>query len=344
MHRRQLLLAILALVLILTGCKGKASEQVADAQGQAGKAAAVDPGVQFTLQYLPGRTTDTRPQPQFTIQLENCAAPQALTREHHERWNAPQSYMLGPTSIEIDLAPYAAVIASIVRSAYQIDTGPTRSIEGIVSLVAMPNTRAEYDLRWEERWEDNVLLISRNNQQVGAAPIQVLVTARLHTVAIRQQECPQGLLAPVTGPAGVKPPPQLQVTPQPAVPDSGEGMYPQSGSDESIALVRSYLSAIASGNTREAYNLLQDAYRARWPYDVFSAGYQGIRDIEVHYIESVLEAKGLERVRAGITITQTSAEQTVMADWWIAFEVVSAAKPPYQRAIRAVAMQRIPPE
>jgi len=47
-------------------------------------------------------------------------------------------------------------------------------------------------------------------------------------------------------------------------------------------------------------------------------------------------------VRAGLTIATRNQGKTSYADWWATFEVlVTRGKPPYQRSITQITMQRI---
>jgi ketosteroid isomerase-like protein len=117
------------------------------------------------------------------------------------------------------------------------------------------------------------------------------------------------------------------------------------GSDEAMAIVLDYLGALAKGDARGAYALLHESYQKRVPYADYVQGYGPIVGIEIHAIEARQLDGYRDLVHAGVTISTTVHGQTRADDWLATFEVlVTRGRPPYQRSITQVAMERIEAE
>lgn len=339
---------MLVVALVLSSCKGPATATVVPQQPSAPAgptSAPLDSGVRFALQYAPGRTQATVQQPVFTVLIENCGGQQPLTREHRESWQPAQSYVLGQSSLALDLGRYSAVIAAVVREAYQHETDPGRRLDAMLSLGADPDSRSEYDLRWEEQWEDNVLLVSSDGQETGSVPIRVLVAARLVTVSTRRSACTRRTVSAV--PTGGSKPQASPTRPvgRPSVTPSLAPTYPRAGSAEAVELVEEFLDLLSRGSPRTAYGLLTESYRARMSFSAFQANYQEVKGIEVHSLEATQVAKDTERVVAGLTLAIETGGDLTFADYWGAFEITAArGRSRYQRLINSVALERIPPQ
>ena len=129
--------------------------------------------------------------------------------------------------------------------------------------------------------------------------------------------------------------PEESPTPEEATP-------PTPGSDASIALVREYLEALGQGDLKEAYKLLHESYQAQVPYDDYVKGYSSLAGLELHVMEAIRADDYKDIVRAGITLITRKQGEMSRADWWATFEVlVTRGKPPYQRSITYITMQRV---
>lgn len=118
---------------------------------------------------------------------------------------------------------------------------------------------------------------------------------------------------------------------------------PPPGSDASIALVKDYLEALGRGGLQGAYKLLHETYQARVPYEDYVKGYAPLVGLELHAIEAVQVDEYKDLVQAGITLVTRKQGQTSTSDWQATFEVlVTRGKPPYQRSITHITMQRLP--
>jgi len=331
MTGRYLLALLLVLGMLAAGCaRGKPASTT---QPASATQPTVEGESRFRLRTAPGIGHHTIPGSEFTIALENCAGDTPLQRLHRETLSLPTTITLDTADLAPDLAADRPAMMAVIRQEYELGGEASRVVADSVSLETQPATRAEFTLRWDEMWETNTLDILGKGQVVASVPVTVLVSARLVIASTFQAPCPREA---VTG---------TEVIDLPIVSGPGgtpEETIPPPGSDESIALVGDYLKALGAGDTQKAYGLLHETYQTRLPYADYVKGYGATIGIEVHAIEAFQVDEYRDLVRAGITIATRKQGQATYADWWAIFEVlVTRGKPPYQRSITRVIMQRV---
>ncbi len=120
-----------------------------------------------------------------------------------------------------------------------------------------------------------------------------------------------------------------------------DGVLPQPGSEEAIALVRDYIQFLQARQWRDAYNLLDDTYQRRMSYNSFVKGYEGVVEIELYGLECTWVDEQRESVRAIMNIRTVAGP----GDWMGTYEVVQApGKLPYERRISSIWLARLPDE
>jgi len=292
--------------------------------------------LRFQMHASPGQGNHILPGAELSVTLDNCEGSNPLSRLHQETLSLPSTFALDTSGPALSLGAQRSVIESIVRREYKIGDSSSRTIEGSVTLQAQAATKAQFTLRWDELWEKNTLDAIQDGQIIASIPLTVLISARLVVVSTRAEPCPAQT---ITSSTEIDLP--IVTGPQ-ETPSAEEATPPTPGSDEAIALVGEYLEALGKGDMKGAYNLLHESYQARLSYEDYVEGYGPLVGIEVHSIEAMQAEQYKDIVRAGITIATRNQGKTSYADWGATFEVlVTRGKPPYQRSITQITMQRI---
>ena len=294
--------------------------------------------VRFALDHAVGEITELQTQEPFTVTVENCAGDEALTREHNETYVLPTDYVVDAEGMPSKVAEERAAMEAFIANRYDLKNVARQRVEQAVTLKILPQTRAVFRLQWQQVWDSNALTVSAGGETVATLPLSVPVSAELRVTSSQQQPC-------VTHGEEMS---ETVSLPEIIVPERTPGIgtwTPGPGSEKSIALVRHYLDLLAREEHAAAYDLLHPVYQDALPYKHYVAGYGPLEEIEVQAIESTSVGQYKEVVHVGMLVGTEKEGEFTYSHWEGVFEVVIArGKPPYQRRISDVEMQKLDAE
>ncbi|MBN1401608.1 MAG: hypothetical protein JXA74_12265 [Anaerolineae bacterium] len=350
MHRGRVFFAlVLGMMLAMSGCARSkpTAESALEAPDIAGKATAESLSSQVTYRLAEpiGANQEEVPGPIYTVLVENCAGSSPLERTHRESHALQPDVVVDTAELEPSLAAQQAAMVEAVRQGYGL-TGDRQEVEDTVPLSAPPKVQVEYQLRWEETHDANVLEALAKDEVVARIPVRVVQSAQLVPLSSALVPCPgeHEVSVPVivTEERGVTEEPDVTPEPSPSQTQSAQATLPPPGSDLAMGLVREYLAALDDGDLESAYSLLHEVYQERVSFESYQEGYATLEDLEVHSIEVVQVSKYLERAEALVTLVMQVRGEERYSDWRMTLDVsITRGKPPYQRSISAVRMQEL---
>jgi hypothetical protein len=289
--------------------------------------AAEDSPPVFRLQAPIGSAPEQTFGPAFSVTIENCDSSDVLVQEHSETMYVASSLTLDPPPDDLDA--HTADIERMVRDAYGIDQENGYDVTVLLPIEVAGDHRATVQLRWNTTWDENIVEVVRDETVVAELPVRVLMEASLEELESHTEPCPPS----------PEEPPTPTATPEAAVEEEPEPeTLPES--DEAIALVRDYVSALSEGRLEEAYALLHPTYQASHPYERWSLGYASVTEIEIRTIESALIDDDTDEVVAELALTREIGNRISHTDWTATYRVVATpGDSPYQRAIIDVRMR-----
>ena len=340
--RHTCILGLFLGLLLMAGCTQPKPAPVITSSAEASQVVAnvsvQKAPLRFQLRQAPNKNLSATPREPFVVTLDNCQGDAALVNDSQQTLAITTKYELDTEVQTLDLSPYRAEMEASVRQAYGLSDIPVRNVADTLTLQIPSHSRAQFSIRWDELWDSNTLDVLQGEQVIASVPVRVLSSAKLVTVTSQIEAC---LSAANGTPSTVGVPLVVgeEKTPAPDAPRAKETLIApeltgEPGSDESMALVRDYLQALNTGDTRSAYDMLHKTYQERLKYQDFAQSYSRVVGIEIHTMETTKVDRYHEIVRVGMTIATEAQGQTTYTDYFGTYDiVVTRGKPPYQRTI-----------
>jgi hypothetical protein len=341
MRKRRLIFALVLSMMLATGGCARSkptsmstSEAPAQAASEATATLAFLPEeVTYRLAQPVGASREEVPGPIFSVLVENCAGDAPLERIHRESGAPQPNVVLDASALPPSLAGQQTAMEQAVREDYGL-TDDEPPVEDSVPVSAPPGTQVEFQLRWEEAQDTNLLEAVVDEQVIARVPVRIIESVRLAPVSSAVLPCAAD--SQVSVPVVVAEPSEAGETPQ------SQATLPPPGSDLAMALVQEYLKALNDGDLEKAYGLLHEVYQARVPFESYQEGYAALQELEVHGIEVVQVNQYLERAEALVTVVMQVQGKERYSDWLMTLDVsITRGKPPYQRRISAVRMREL---
>ncbi|MFH1086479.1 MAG: hypothetical protein V1772_12050 [Chloroflexota bacterium] len=345
MRKRSLSMAML-LIVAMVGCarhKPAPSAVAPTVEQDAAAPAAQTPILElskptFRLKQTAGPGAPALPGSPFTVMVDNCTGDAPLEREQREMYVLKPRYVMDTSVVCVPLGAQTVEAARrYVAETYGIAPDQERRIEGVVSLMAPARARVEYTLRWSELGENNYLEILDGEVLVASYPVSVVTSAALAIVSSAPGACGSAAGQTVSVPLVVE-----KSAAGAASAGEEETGFPAPGSDAALNLAKAYLDALDQRQLERAYEMLHDDYRAAVPWAAYQRGYAHLIHVQVHSIEVVQVGKHHEQAEALLTLETEIGGAKRYSDWRALYDVVvTRGKPPYQRSISDVRMQRL---
>jgi len=278
----------------------------------------------------------------------DCGDSTTLEHEYKREKKLSANLLLDITGLGVDLTAQRATMHAIIREAYGIDSTTPRIVRDKLTLRTASNSRTTHRIRWNEIWDENVLVIHEGEKIVASAPFNILTGAELVVIASESVPCTAPVPTSSSNLIGIpKPVPteqlgdaqQQEASNTPVV---SEGPTIEPASTEAVDLVEEYIRSIDAQSWERAYALLHPTYQQRVPFKDYVSGYSPVLGLDIREMSSMRVSRYKEIVDVELLVAAMNQGEESESVWHTEYEVmITRGRPPYQRSITAVRMTEV---